>query len=64
MFCIIDCSFGYLCFGYCLKNKLIMIRTISPFKERISIENYNYLNLKNCKKIFKENILYSYTKNG
>lgn len=63
MFCIIDCYFGYLCFGYCLKNKSIMIRIVAPFKSKIFIENYTYVNLKNSKEIFKKNILYSYTKN-
>ena len=40
-----------------------MIRTVTPFKSKISIENYNYLNLKNCKEINKKNILFSYNEN-
>lgn len=64
MFCIIDYSFGYLCFVFCLKNKSIMFRSKKSNDFNVFIENYNYLNLKNCKEILKENILYSYTKNS
>jgi len=64
MFCIIDCSVNYLCFAFCLKNKSIMIRSKKWNDFNVLIENYNYLNLKNSKKIYKNDIVFSYTEDS